>query len=650
MTSSIKQAAARRDFKPQQYRAADIFSLSSTPLMSASNLGFISSISHTSGIAEVKPQDMDASLDDSDSAFVSKLPNELLYKIFQANSEKYLLLENGLAYAHAALNDATDNGQHARAAGQVCRRWREVALAASGIWSRLLDTYAMPPLWFEEVLRRSGSALLTVVSVHTRGPSDDPYSEDNIQLLLQPDVLNRLEVFHVESYDPEIMYAIKEFPFPLLRRCSLVFPVSDISGRPYGSIQLFGDRAPFLQQLQIAGITLRASYTFYSTLTSLHIYEESLSPILILRILQQTPMLQDLSLRQNDTNADPAPQPQYSELNDLDISSIPVIHLSHIKRLRIYHKLTTSFLEVVSRLRLKSIKSLFISILEAFPGELYDTLMASISKILPQWPSMAPESIPDLRFAAMSPYLLKLDIGPKDITVQQTHASHLHIMPGASEFFTNLSIELRDLAENPADREDIAKMLRPLWARFASTFSNCELLTVRCRDGDYAFDEQDWRSMLTCFGSLLKFNLHRVKFLEDLLRTLSLPLVENTPVAPVSDSDSTPKPDEDVATKSTLANPSKLLLPSLQYLSFPQIAINDNSTFATFTKLLAFRQDQNSQIRRMVLTDLPAMLGQSASTEVNAVGHRCAEVFKLCVERVQSLVDFGFMIVTSLAE
>ena len=182
--------------------------LSSTPPMSTSNFGLISNMTSSSrirvssGVIEVTSQDVVASPDSEDGAFISKLPNELLFKVFLANSEKYLTLEKDLVREldnspRAAFKSITDNSQHARAASQVCRRWREVTLAASALWGRVLDTHTMPPLWFEEVLHRSGSAPLIVVSVSTRGPSNDPYSQANIRLLLQPDVLNRLEVFHV---------------------------------------------------------------------------------------------------------------------------------------------------------------------------------------------------------------------------------------------------------------------------------------------------------------------------------------------------------------------------------------------------------------------------------------------------------------------
>ena len=608
--------------------------------MSTSNFGLIpnmtssSRIRVSSGVIEVTSQDVVASPDSEDGAFISKLPNELLFKVFLANSEKYLTLEKDLVREldnspRAAFKSITDNSQHARAASQVCRRWREVTLAASALWGRVLDTHTMPPLWFEEVLRRSGSAPLIVVSVSTRGPSNDPYSQANIRLLLQPDVLNRLEVFHVNSQDPAIINAAKGNSFRLLKRCSLKFPLRsnlDISRRCFGSVQLFNDQAPFLQQLQISGIIPRASYTFYSTLTSLHIYHASLSSILILRILQQTPMLQELSLGENVTDPDQLLQSQDSELNNLDISSIPVVRLSHLKRLRVYQMFTASLLEIVSRLRPKAIKSLYIGAVKAFPGELCDTLMASISKHLsPYRPSTA--SNPDLRLASMAFYPLNLEIGPKNIiVVQRFHTALMHKVPGIKipdpELSLNLAIRLRDLTGTLFDLKDVAKMLRQLWARLAPSFSNCHFLIILFREGDYAFDEQDWKSMLACFGSLLALDLNRVRFVEDILRTLSLPPVYDAPMAPASDSELTPELDEKVNTKSKLAKP---LLRSLQALAFPQEAINDNSAFVALTKFLTFRRNQNSQIRKLALfpdESLPAMPRQG--TEENPADYRCA--------------------------
>jgi len=590
--------------------------------MSTTNLCLINS-SPPSDIAEETSQDMVANPDDSDSALISRLPNDLLYKVFLANSVIYLPVEKVFLHARFAWKHIADNSEHVRAAGQVCRRWREVTLAASALWGRVLDTHTMPPLWFQEVLRRSESAPLTVVSNFIRGPPDNPYSDANIRLLLQPDIINRLEVFHVDLDHPAIMYAVKGLSFPLLKRCSLAFSILSNWDR-FGSApgQLFGDRAPSLQQLQISGIIPRPSWSFYSTLTSLKIYQTPLNSILILQILQQTPMLEELSLGENvmanlvinGSNA----------LNNQDILSIAVIPLPHLKRLHVYQEFCASFLEVLSRLRPKAVESLYIGSVVPFPGELWDTLIDSASKFLSPLPPS--EARPGSGSVVVRYVGVSLHFGPQHVSLFRL--THDAIRPPGVEIqqlAMDLAVYLRHADDRAlVDRDDFPKMLKRLCARFAPSFSCSRILTVYFRDGDYSFDDYDLQSMLAAFKSVSELRLSGTNFLESILQALSF-----TPLTSELDGS---------------IDASKPLLPLLRVIKLQRAAITDNSTFAALTKLLAFRQEQNSGITELTLLpdSTPAAVEpQDPCTMANAAGHRCGHDIKLYVERVQSLIrDF----------
>ena len=581
------------------------------------------------------------SLDDTTVTFITKIPEELLHKIFLDNSEKYLTLAQDILKelghgAHAALHNNTDNSQHARAASQVCRRWREVTLAASDLWGRVLDTHTMSPLWFEEVLRRSGSAPLTVVSVSTRGPPNDPYSQANIRMLLRPDIINRLENFHVDSKDPAIMNATKELSFPLLKRCLLKFPLDasmDSSGHHFDAFQLFGDQAPLLKQLQISGIIPRVSSTFYSTLTSLHIYRASLGPILILRILQQTPLLQELSLGENVTCPGQSGRPN-SGIDNQDPSSIPLIHLPFLTRLHIYQLFDPCFVEILSRIRPKAMESLYIGALGAFPGELWDTLMVSASKFLsPIPPSTA--SYPGLNHEAMPPYPAGFEIGPQNISLVQQLPPSVQL-PGVEipRLAMNLAIELRYRVEHsaPVDRNDVAKMLKPLLAGFTPSFFYCQVFTLRFREGDYSIDDHDIKLMLASFAMVSVLHLSEMKFLAAILLASSLP-VEGASAAPLGGNVDISK-----------ANTPKLFLPSLHVLGIPQLAITDNATFAALTQMLTFRKMQNTQLRVIALFRFPSYPMLLEQPGPNSLGFN-GEDIELCKERVQALTeDFGIAV------
>ena len=586
--------------------------------------------------AAARPRDAIGTLNDSTMTFISKIPNELLHKIFLTNgNEKYLKLEQySLGHrAHAARENNTDNSQHARAASQVCRRWRQVALAASALWGQVLDTHTMPPLWFKEVLRRSGSAPLIVVSVSTRGPSHDPYSQANVRLLLQPDFVNRLQVFHVDSNDPAVINAAKDLSFPVLKRCSLKFPLSaNLSGRHVGSLQLFGNQAPFLEHLQISGIIPRASSTIYSTLTSLHMYQSSLSPMMLLRILQQTPLLQEFSLGDSVTYPHRSGGPN-TGITNLDLSSIPLVHLPFLKTLHVYQRFDACLVEVLSRIRPKAMESLCISAVGAFPGDLWDTLVNSAPKFLsPLQPSTA--SYPGLNHDAMTLYPAGFLIGPQNISLVQKNDPSVR-PPGVEDprLAIHLVMELRRHIGHggPVDRDDIAKMLKPLFAAFTPSFSRCRFFTVRFREGDYSFDDHTLKLMLTSFAMVSVLHLSEMKFLGAILLASSLPVEDASVAMPTLKSSG----NVDISQTSL----SKLFLPSLQVLGIPQLAITDNATFAALTQMLTFRKLQNTQIRVIALSSLDQPGTGPNSVDLNG------EEIKLYEERVQALTqDFGISV------
>jgi len=607
----------------------------------------VSSTINSSSTA-ARSQDTAATLSPNDGSvtFISKTPNELLHKIFLANSEKYLTLERDgmkeLGHGmRTALHNNTDNSQHARAASQACRRWREVTLAASDLWGRVLDTHTMPPLWFEEVLRRSGSAPLTVVSVSTRGPSNDPYSQANIRMLLQPDIINRLEIFHVISEDLMVMAAAKQLSFPLLKRCSLKFPLRanvDSSRQHFCSVQLFGDQAPLLQHLQISGIIPRVSSTFFSTLTSLHIHHTSLSSILILRILQQTPLLQELSLSENATYPWHEPDGPNSGINNLDPGSIPAIHLPHLKRIHAYQQFDACFVEVLSHICPNAVESFDIGAVGAFPGELWDTLMNNAPKFLSSLPSTHAPCLGQ-NLEHMDFYPAGFEIGPHFISLVQNpmaSASVQHSGVQVPQLAMKFAIQLCDDTGTygaPGDQNDVVKMLKPFWVGFRSIISHCKFFTVRFQEGDYSFDDQDLKVMLTSFATVPVLQLSEMKFLEAILLALSLPPEGGLTLRSGGNVDNS---------GASLSNP---FLPSLQVLGIPRIAITNSSTFAALTQMLTFRKTQNAQIRFLALFPwLPMLNLEQVQTGLNSVDFN-EEDNKLCEERVQSLAqDFGIAV------
>jgi len=445
-----------------------------------------------------------------------------------------------------------------------------------------------------------------------------------------------LENFHVDSKDPAIMNATKELSFPLLKRCLLKFPLDasmDSSGHHFDAFQLFGDQAPLLKQLQISGIIPKVSSTFYSTLTSLHIYRASLGPILILRILQQTPLLQELSLGGNVTCPGQSGGPN-SGIDNQDPSSIPLIHLPFLTRLHIYQLFDACFVEILSHIRPKAMESLYIGALGAFPGELWDTLMVSASKFLsPIPPSTA--SYPGLNHEAMPPYPAGFEIGPQNISLVQQLPPSVQL-PGVEipRLAMNLAIELRHRIEHsaPVDRNDVGKMLKPLLAGFSPSFFYCKIFTLRFQEGDYSIDDHDLKLMLASFAMVSVLHLSEMKFLAAILLASSLP-VEGASAAPSGGNVDISK-----------ANMPKLFLPSLHVLGIPQLAITDNATFAALTQMLTFRKMQNTQIRVIALFRFPSYPMLLEQPGPNSLGFN-GEDIELCKERVQALTqDFGIAV------
>ncbi|KAF9478426.1 hypothetical protein BDN70DRAFT_921891, partial [Pholiota conissans] len=284
---------------------------------------------------------------------IHKLDDLLLWRIFTFNNTLYHGPQpedkwQAIQHPVAVVKDH-DPLTTTRQCSQVCEFWRDIILSSPYIWS-FIDLESLVQendAWRNEVLRRSGGALLTI---HGRCMADIP---QNFLRKLLRDYWNRIQVIDVQMStfqfrNGEIIAAIGH-PAPHLRAFVVlsaldntnVFNEEEFPFFP--DFDLFGGEAPSLVCFSIAGNTFHLVYhTTIAMLSSMPIRELTLNSAGtftctdVLSALAEMPHLEALSLG------------VALVIQDDQLGRIVDLYLPHLKRLSIigFHPmLYSAFLE-----------------------------------------------------------------------------------------------------------------------------------------------------------------------------------------------------------------------------------------------------------------------------------------------------------------
>ena len=244
---------------------------------------------------------------------VDQVPDEILGSIFLLNT--VLEVDVGGLQKHDPFSTTL-------ASAAVCRRWRQVALDYSLLWSRIIDYERHPLPWIKELLSRSkdspldaGEATSSIYSaLQLRGSVSDSMRADEIMDLLLGHI-SRLRTLSVHVR-PKLLRTIGDRllpnPAPLLQSLTLCVR-SPVPVRGYLG-QLFENEAPLLRSLRLQAIFVDFHSPSLRNLRELCVYN-ILRPISItnvppvtnplataptvdgwLRILNDMPLLERLTL------------------------------------------------------------------------------------------------------------------------------------------------------------------------------------------------------------------------------------------------------------------------------------------------------------------------------------------------------------------
>ncbi|KDR68581.1 hypothetical protein GALMADRAFT_256849 [Galerina marginata CBS 339.88] len=175
-------------------------------------------------------------------ASIHKLHTDILWSIFTFNTGPPLTSTSSRNIENC-LRPLTVTRQ----SSQVCRSWRQILLQSSSLWGRLIDLNQLGQknrLWADEVVRRSGFALLWIYGdMHPQGSMEA--NEDFFFSVL--DRIERIQILEVEVQDGvdhnDQGWDILLRPAPCLQFFKLSYsqPLLQNSQRP-----IFANRAPSL--------------------------------------------------------------------------------------------------------------------------------------------------------------------------------------------------------------------------------------------------------------------------------------------------------------------------------------------------------------------------------------------------------------------
>ncbi|KIM41445.1 hypothetical protein M413DRAFT_27795 [Hebeloma cylindrosporum] len=189
------------------------------------------------------------------------LPNEILTIIF------YMVIES---YNHEHFTPdmeaiLLEEARTIRAASQVCQLWRDLSFTCHDIWGTILNVDSSSTSWIIELLRRSGSAPLTIQS----SPSDSPptlrfESQKWMPILAQTHRFRKLHITFATRDMRGVLPIFREPAAPLLESLTLRYNEEDASSwLPDVNFLyrkgLFGGKTPKLLTLTLENVLFRWS-------------------------------------------------------------------------------------------------------------------------------------------------------------------------------------------------------------------------------------------------------------------------------------------------------------------------------------------------------------------------------------------------------
>ncbi|KAK7042571.1 hypothetical protein R3P38DRAFT_2891264 [Favolaschia claudopus] len=188
----------------------------------------------------------------------------------------------------------------------VCRRWRDIAMSSPKFWTCIVVSR---PRWADELLRRSGTAPLSVgidpSSVRTKNRAN------RLSGLFEH--MSRIQLLHLCLTDDGVIPTGLSFPAPIMKAFYLHYTGPS---RPFVAEKLFNAESPKLQHLSLKHCSLPWESPLWVNLVSLELIH---SPI-ALELLATMPRLRELFL-ENSFNETPNPSaPTTLQLKKLDLT------------------------------------------------------------------------------------------------------------------------------------------------------------------------------------------------------------------------------------------------------------------------------------------------------------------------------------------
>ncbi|KAF9475873.1 hypothetical protein BDN70DRAFT_897805 [Pholiota conissans] len=292
---------------------------------------------------------------------VSKLGCDILWSIFSINSFSYGEHSNDRSPLWTT-----------RKCSQVCSLWREIILRSSSIWGNCIDIDHLTQdqdEWRDEVLRRTGNALMAVYSDHVY--VDEDTKEAGFLVNLIENHWERIKILRIALSSADVInthgvWAALGRPAPHLQAFSVRY---DDTERPIlrpPGFRLFADDAPVLTEFYIASPIDTSNlfetlpvppFLFTTRLRTLHLCQAAeVPPDDILAVCEQIPNLEELGVRLNGASSSTSSPSGRKRINLPRLSEMPYNRSSGMKS----HETTAKILKDFGRILTQYVDGVFI--------------------------------------------------------------------------------------------------------------------------------------------------------------------------------------------------------------------------------------------------------------------------------------------------
>ncbi|KAF4618535.1 hypothetical protein D9613_009707 [Agrocybe pediades] len=238
----------------------------------------------------------------NERSYISALSDDLLWRLFTlftiGNFDNEWIWDCGVRWKNPMQQEPEDKPLITlRHVSQVCSRWREIVLSSSSLWANALDFQYLRQqenMWREEVIRRTGAALLSVIALRPLlgQPPDSDFLWDF--LAQNRDRIRRLHVVVDTFHDPaEVLPVVQSISqSPKLEALCLNIHY----GRPHTGFQevLLGKSVSYLSIHRFNADLTPSSFT---SLRTLKLVDCQLHPNFLVH-LARMPLLEEFSFQE----------------------------------------------------------------------------------------------------------------------------------------------------------------------------------------------------------------------------------------------------------------------------------------------------------------------------------------------------------------